>query len=78
MAVRPGERLMRIWGELMRIWGDLTTAIPVHVTRQTADGYTGSLTLSVWMQLLILLLVWLNAVAWGLIGLYEAARVVLG
>lgn len=62
----------------MSIVGNLSASIPVYVTRKTADGYTGSLSLSIWMQLLALLLVWGNGVAWGLIGLYEAVRVVAG
>lgn len=58
--------------------GDLSATTPVYVTRKTADGYTGSLSLSIWMQLLVLLLLWFNAVIWGCVGLYEAVRVVVG
>lgn len=60
------------------IHGDMAASIPVYVTRKTADGKTGSLSLSIWTALLVLLLVWLNAVIWGCIGIYEAVRLVLG
>lgn len=56
--------------------GNLSASTPVYVTRKSADGYTGSLSMSIWMQLLVLLLFWFNAVIWGCIGIYEAVRVV--
>jgi len=60
------------------MWGDLSQVMPLYVTRKTANGETGSLSISVWSALLILLLVVFNIIVWGLIGLYEAARVVFG
>lgn len=54
----------------------LTDNAPVYVTRKTADGWTGSYYLPFWMTLTALLLAWLNIVAWGALGLYEAARIV--
>jgi hypothetical protein len=53
-------------------WG---ASIPVFVTRATASGETGSLSISIWMAVLVLLLVWLNAVIWPVIGLIKAAEV---
>lgn len=56
-------------------WG---LATPVYVTRKTADGMTGSLSISIWMQLVALLLIWLNVMVWSCFGLYEAGRLVFG
>lgn len=50
---------------------------PVYVTRKTAHDETGSVSMSLWMQLLTLILIWLNIVIWGGIGLYEAVRVMI-
>lgn len=49
--------------------GDLGASIPFYVTRKTAHNETGELAISVWMQLVVVLLAWLNAVCWGLYGL---------
>lgn len=51
--------------------GDMVAAIPVYVTRTDADGETGTLSMSIWMQLVVLLLAWLNAVGWSIYGLVE-------
>lgn len=58
--------------------GDPNISMPIYVTRKTADGDTGSLSMSIWMQLLVLFLLWLNAVIWGCLGIYKAVRVVIG
>lgn len=60
------------------LYGDGNQTSPVYVTRKSASGETGELSLSIWMQLVVLLLLWLNAVIWGAIGVYEAVRVVIG
>lgn len=55
-----------------KFWsGDMAEATPVYVTRQTASGLTGALSLSIWMQLLVIFLVWFNIVGWGIYGLVE-------
>ena len=54
--------------------GDFNATMPVYVTRQTSSGETGQLSISIWMALLVLLFVWLNAVVWGALGLYFAVR----
>ncbi len=54
--------------------GDLSEPVPVYVTRKSASGETGTFTLSIWMPLLALFLVWFNVVAWSVIGLVEAVR----
>ena len=54
--------------------GDLSAAMPIYVTRKTAGGATGSLSLSIWMQLLAMMLIWFNVVVWAGIGLYVAVR----
>jgi len=53
-------------------WG---AQAPIYVTRKNADGWIGSYSMSLGMSLPAMLLVWLNVIAWGLIGLYEAVRV---
>lgn len=50
------------------------TPLPVYVTRKTAHGETAEYSLSFWMTLLAMLLVWLNVVVWGVIALIEAGR----
>lgn len=54
----------------------LGTSIPVYTTRKTADGYTMTYSMSAWMPFLALFLVVLNMIVWGVIGLYEAYKVV--
>lgn len=49
--------------------------IPVYVTRKDAHGMTGSVSLAAWMPLLAVLLIWVNVVAWSLVGIIEALRV---
>jgi hypothetical protein len=53
-----------------------TPSIPLYVTRKTADGYTGSYNVPAWMTILAMRLLWLNVVAWSLIGLYVAVKTV--
>ena len=48
----------------------MQTSIPVYVTRKTANGETGSFSLSLWMSLLALMLVWANIVLWSLFGIF--------
>lgn len=58
--------------------GDLSATIPIYVTRPAgAKGETGSVSMSIWMILLVQMLLWANAVVWGFVGLYEAGRLVL-
>lgn len=53
------------------------TSIPIYTTRTSAAGETGSLSMSLWMALLAMLLVWANVVAWGFYGLYSVVRAVV-
>jgi hypothetical protein len=53
---------------------NLGISVPIYVTRKSADGETGSYSLSLWMTALAILLVWTNVVVWGVIGLVEAVR----
>lgn len=53
-------------------WG---TKSPIYVTRKAADGTVGYLSMSVWMQLVVLLLAWSNALLWGVVGLVYAVKV---
>lgn len=55
----------------------LGTSLPIYVTRKSAEGETAEYSLSLWMTLVAILLVWLNVMAWGCLGLYVAVRVVL-
>lgn len=55
----------------------LNTSLPIYTTRPHGrDGETASYSVSLWMTLLAGLLVWLNVVVWGAVGIYEAVRVV--
>ena len=57
--------------------GTLGMSVPIYTTRPDASGDTASYSLSLWMTILVMVLIWVNIVVWGCIGLYEAARVVL-
>lgn len=59
----------------MAMFENMGISVPVYVTRKTADGTTGSYSLSLWMPILAILLVWFNVVVWSIIGLVEAVRV---
>lgn len=59
-------------GKSKWITGDLNASMPVYVTRKTASGETGSLSLSIWMGLAALGLLWLNVVVWSVIALVYA------
>jgi len=48
---------------------------PVYVTRPTADGYIASYSLALYQSLLALLIIWLNVLLWGVIGIIQAIRV---
>lgn len=56
----------------------LMTSMPVYVTRPHGrDGKTVSYSMSLWMSLLAMLLLWLNVVVWGVVGVYAAVRVIV-
>lgn len=55
----------------------LTDTMPIYVTRKAASGETGSLSLSIWMPLVALLLVWLNVVLWSIVGLVAAVETLI-
>ena len=61
---------------MVSVYG-LGTQIPIYVTRKTSKGETGSYSLSCWMPLLVMILAFLNAVAWGVLGLVFAVRVIV-
>lgn len=52
----------------------LNGSYPIYVTRKTAGGETMSYSLSLWMTLLVILLVWANVIVWAGYGLYEFGR----
>jgi hypothetical protein len=54
---------------------NLNMAAPVYVTRKNADSYIASYSMTLWMTLLAMMLVWLNIVVWGIVGLIEAGVV---
>jgi len=49
-------------------------AMPVYVTRKTANGYTGQVSLAVIWVMLILILLATNVILWGGIALYEGVN----
>lgn len=50
--------------------------IPIWVSRKNADGFISEFTVPLWLFLVIGLVALANALLWGGIGLYEAARVI--
>lgn len=48
----------------------LSQDVPIYVTRENADGQIAEYTLSIWMTLLAIFVVWANLIAWGFYGLY--------
>ena len=52
--------------------------IPIYVTRRTADGGTGELTMSMWWLAPIMFLAATNAVLWGVVGIYLAVAFLVG
>lgn len=56
---------------------NLTVPTPVYVTRKTADGHTASLSIPMWLFLLIGLMVVFNILVWSAIGLGEAIRFII-
>lgn len=60
----------------LKFWeGDMSASVPIYVTRPHGrDGETGCFSQSVWMTLLVQLIVWGNAVLWGVYGLIQAVQ----
>lgn len=54
-----------------------TQSIPIWASRPTGNGIVSHFNVSGWMFLVLAVLVLVNAVAWGCIGIYEAVRFVL-
>lgn len=52
----------------------LNESAPVYITRKSASGETGTYSMSLWMSLLAMMLVWLNVVAWSIVGLVFAVE----
>ena len=52
-------------------------SMPVYVTRKTAGGMTGQLSLNAYVALTILMLLTANALLWGGIGIYEGIKLVV-
>lgn len=57
--------------------GNLSFAAPVYVTRKNASGETGTYSLSIWMTLLAMMLIWINVVFWGIVGVVKAVEVLV-
>jgi hypothetical protein len=52
------------------------TSIPIYVTRPTADGTIGNVSLEAWLLVTFFLLAQINFVVWSLVSLLIAFRVV--
>lgn len=57
---------------------NLRSSMPVYVTRPESDGYVASYSMSLWMTLGAMMLLWLNIVVWCLIGLALAGSLIVG
>jgi hypothetical protein len=53
----------------------LNMSTPVYVTRKDGDGRIMSYSMSAWMTLLAMAVIWLNVVAWGIFGMVELWRI---
>jgi hypothetical protein len=53
-------------------------SLPVYVTRPDSDGMISSYSMTLWMSLGAMMLVWLNIVVWCLIGLAAAGAMIAG
>lgn len=56
---------------------DFGVSAPVYVTNPTAGKFIAHYSMPLWMSLLAMFLAWMNAVVWGVIGLYVAVKVVV-
>ncbi len=56
-----------------RTWNGLNTAMPIYTTRPHG-GETASYSLSLWMSLLAMLIVWCNVIFWGAWGIGQAVE----
>lgn len=74
LAYRLGERV----GSLKYAWRDLAPRLahpmPIYVTRPTAGGDTGTISVALWMVVAFAWLGSLNVLLWGLVGLKRAVR----
>jgi hypothetical protein len=57
--------------------GDWGMELPIWVSRKNADGMISQFSVPMWLFMLIGLLVVLNVVLWGGIGLYEAVTYII-
>lgn len=55
---------------------NLGTPVPVYTTRKSANGQTFTYSMSAWLPFLAMSLVTMNVIVWGVIGLYEAYKVI--
>ena len=54
-----------------------TQPAPIWSSRPTAHGIISAYSVQMWQLVLIGFLFQLNAIVWGSIGIYEAARLIL-
>jgi hypothetical protein len=57
----------------MQVWNQ---QIPVYVTRKTADGLTGNLSIPAWMFVLFGVMLEINVFLWLAIGIGEAIKLI--
>lgn len=51
--------------------------LPLHVTRETASGYTGAYYAPAWLATIIVAVVICNIIGWGVYGIVELAGKVI-
>lgn len=54
------------------------TNVPVYVTNETAEGLVMTYSTSVYFAFFLFRLILLNMAVWGILGLYEAVKVIQG
>lgn len=55
----------------------LSNSMPIYTTREDANRESATYSLSLWMTLMAIFLIWANIIIWSLIGLFVAVRVIV-
>jgi hypothetical protein len=58
--------------KLRNIYETWTYPIPIYITREGPRGQQGTITVGAWAMLPVVLLVQVNALLWGIVGIVKA------
>jgi hypothetical protein len=76
--LRLQQRLRGLTGVLTRHLPRAGLGVPVYVTRKNADGIIATWSVNALIAIAILLVLEANILLWSIVGLYQAARVIVG